>query len=219
MSVLSARRKTALTAKRFGLLLTTTCAGLVLLTACTFDAVSAPSPSPAAPSSDQRPTATSSAADIAWEKVLARFPDATRPDANYIRTPDQDAYMATIVDCLWDEGIEASLALNGGGYEFLDEYTEQVAVAEYVCKVMYPPDPSWYPVATKDQIGQIYDYFVTELTPCLEREGQAIDAPPGRQYFVDNWPHAGWNPYFSVDTADPDRTIILEEKCPPFWPG
>ncbi len=227
MSALSTRRKSASTAKRerrtldrAALLLATSCAGLLLLTACTFHDTSTPPTSPAeTPPFDQPVNAMDLAADLAWEKVLARFPDATRPDANYIRTPDQDAYMATIVDCLSDEGVEATLALNGGGYEFVDEYTEQVAVAEYICNVMYPADPSWYPIATKDQIGQIYDYFVTELTPCLEREGHAIDAPPSRQFFVDNWPHAGWNPYFSVDTSDPARTTILEEKCPPVWPG
>ncbi|WP_193509610.1 hypothetical protein [Cryobacterium sp. BB736] len=226
MSALS-MRKTASTAKRerrtfdrVALLLATTCAGLFLLTACTvYDTHASPPSPPATPSSDQPFNAMDLAADIAWEKVLVRFPDATRPDVHYIRTPEHDAYMATIVDCLSDEGVEAALAENGGGYEFLNGYTEQVAVAEYICNVMYPIDPSLYPIATKDQIGQIHDYFVTELTPCLEQEGHEIDAPPSRQYFVDNWPHAGWNPYFSVDTSDPDRTTILEEKCPPVWPG
>ena len=75
------RRNRSATLDRVALPLAMTCAGLLLLTACTFDDTSTPLTSPPeAPSFDQPLITMDLAADIAWEKVLARFPDATRPD-------------------------------------------------------------------------------------------------------------------------------------------
>lgn len=69
---------------------------------------------------------------------------------------------------------------------------------------------------TADELGFLYDYYVTSLGPCLDHEGVPFLTPPTRDRFVESG--GNWSPYDAVFTGylDADEIAMIARVCPPF---
>ena len=152
-------------------------------------------------------------ADAAWATVTDRYPDAKRPEAKFVRAFTVDQRLPVIVGCLAELGFETAISREGGGYEFLNPIPEKTELAQYVCNVRFPVNKGEVKIASELTLSDMYDYFVNELTPCLEREGFTISAPTSKAEFVETWPHQSFNPYFDIDSNLPEAQG-LAERCP-----
>ncbi|MGV8912140.1 MAG: hypothetical protein ACOH14_05925 [Rhodoglobus sp.] len=71
------------------------------------------------------PSSGDAAADAQWDRVIREFPDATRPDAEFIEWSSIDPSIGTdrLIECL---------------NEFASSAPEVAAVGHYVCFVQFP---------------------------------------------------------------------------------
>ena len=75
-------------------------------------------------------------------------------------------------------------------------------------------DPNYARPLNDEQVGYLYYYYTTELTPCLTDEGFDVSDPPSETTFVDQYSQAPWSPYDDVTTSSEDEWFALQEKCP-----
>ncbi len=151
--------------------------------------------------------------------LLEQYPDAIVPlpsDIDRIRLVDESEWAMTIAECLQSRGFTASSSNGGVSVGPLPPGQDSaLAVAQYVCSVEYPVEPT--APLTVDEVGLLYDYFVAELVPCLERNGQSIPDAPSREVFVDQYdsPNSWW-PYSFVIPRGPDDDRDLRSACPEY---
>lgn len=152
--------------------------------------------------------------------LLEQYPDAVAPlpsEIQRIRLIDESEWSDTLAECLTGKGFEA-LNSSSGGISVGPVPTGQdsaLAVAAYICSVEYPVQPS-EPLST-DEIGLLYDYFVTDLIPCLEGNGYSIPNAPSREVFVEQFGSQGpWLPYNFVFPGGPEEDRQLRAECPEY---
>jgi hypothetical protein len=93
-------------------------------------------------------------------------------------------------------------------------------IADSVCAAKNPPDPSKYGLMGKEQRGNLYDYYVRWLVPCLESSGHQLSDAPTRKAFVGASLTPGrWNPYDSISNVPLETLVQLQGKCLPWPPG
>ena len=161
--------------------------------------------------------------DQSWQGVQSQFPDAVRPDVDFVRFIDQAEWAEVIVACLVEQGVDAKVSNDGqGGYESQGVVGQEqsMEIARYVCDAKYPVDPSLTQPPTDAELDYLYNYFVDVLNPCLEREGIEVIEPPSRQAFKDSLLSPdSWSPYLAVDVRGQDEWTRLNRACPQSPPG
>jgi hypothetical protein len=193
-----------------------------LATGCA-TASSTPPPPPDELTEQQKLDAYDDFLDQSWERVTSQFPDAERPDVDFVRYIDQKEWAQVIVDCLVAEGVDAKVSTDGqGGYESQGVAGQELpmAIAGYVCDAKYPTDPSLNQPLTDAEMDYIYDYYVQVLNPCLAKEGYKTTEPPSRQAFLDAYGTSEmWAPYNIVSHPGQDEWNRINRACPQSPPG
>jgi hypothetical protein len=194
-----------------------------VLAGCTAAADSLVMPEPPPPLSEAEATAAlQQQADEAWDFVASRYPEAVRPDVAKVRYVSGDEWAQVMVDCLQEQGIDAELSEDGGyGTQGTEAQALAHDLAQYVCNVQYPTDPSLAQPLTPDEIAFIYDYYIQVQVPCLVNEGYEVEPAPSREVFADTYGTAEmWSPYNSVSPgAGPAEWRRINEACPQGLPG
>lgn len=163
------------------------------------------------------PYSLTAAADEAWARVVARFPDASRPDVQFERQVSSEEWSEVRIQCLAEQGFIAEPSEGGGVSGTVAEgQAEALAVARYVCDVRFPVDPRFTAPLTDSQLENLYSYFVGDLTECLEAEGYSIAPPPSLQVFLSTYyAPDSWSPYNEVIQNLGDRSFAdLDAGCP-----
>ncbi len=128
-----------------------------------------------------------------------------------------------------DQGFAVRVTFDGGlgpPDALSSEQSEAYELADYLCFAQYPVDQGMYKQFGDEQVEILYQYYVTELVPCLEGRGFSIASAPTPEVFRQNFP-AVWTPYDSVVTTElpEDGWEILNRACPPspsdevLWPS
>ncbi|MEL0625928.1 hypothetical protein V6245_03110 [Salinibacterium amurskyense] len=156
--------------------------------------------------------------DFEWSTVIARFPDAVRPDVPLIRYIDLHEWAPVQAECMNAEGFPDVSATPDGGLSsgtIPPGQEEAYAIAAYVCAAQYPRDPKYLTPWTDERLGMVYDYYIDKLIPCLKGEGYEPPDPPSRVTFIDGYD--GWSPYLGVVGYTQDEWFHINEICPQ-WP-
>lgn len=156
--------------------------------------------------------------DLAWERVVAVFPEAQRPRVDTVRFIDLEEWAQIQSECLQGLGFPVE-PLPDGGMSFesvaLDQQ-EALHLAVYECEAQYPVDPRLLRPLEDDEIDSLYEYLTGELAVCLNSHGHSVSETPSRESF-----RAGtksgtlqWSPYDDVVTATYDEWMELNQACP-----
>jgi hypothetical protein len=111
-------------------ILPTLVVAVIVLSGCAASApITGPTSTPSA-SSDWQHVALQEHADEVWDRVLRQFPDAVRPEAEFVGWSTQGSSEGTdrLIDCL---------------NETSQSPPEESEVAHYVCFVQYPVKPEY----------------------------------------------------------------------------
>lgn len=194
-------------------LLTAVMIGLVL-TGCTAGESVETSPDISA----EAETLVSAANDQRWDALAARYPEVVRPQVKIERLISLEEWAEVQAACLMDLGFEVSTTGDGGivSDTVPPDQAEPYAVAQYRCEARYPVDPRFVAPLTRDEVGELYDYWTGELTACLESSGQFVEPAPSRAKFVDEYLDAGptWSPYSAVRESAGQTWQEINEECP-----
>lgn len=164
--------------------------------------------SPAPVSSEAAPEGLSE-----HERMLADFAAglgiADPPEVEVVRVVHPfdffDAYEACMIEEGWGPDANGNYTTTTQG--------EALRLSTYVCTARYPKDERYTQPFSEGQQRVIYDYFVSDLIPCLGREGHVIPEPPTWEAFRDAIGTADeFVPYNFVTASDE-----LQDACP-FYP-
>ena len=155
-------------------------------------------------------------ADRDWQGVLARFPDAVRPEVAFeyvTETNRVDVRRA----CFEAAGLPIEEGHSGtpdGPVVSVNATTTTTAqeVAAYTCRVAHPDKRTSGP-PNAEQLGWIYDYLTEYYGPCLAANAIDVSPAPPRDDFVTNWPNQGWFPSNTRPMPDPEWDAALSEAC------
>lgn len=192
-------------------------AGIAMLSVTFTSCASNP---PGDPASTPSPAASSSLrlADQLWERVSAKYPDATRPSVDVVRFVDRFEWAGVVADCMTESGFEAEakpnglLAVNQDGAQGMAR-----DVAEWSCMVMYPLEDKYTRPFDEAQLQALYEYQTTTLTTCLQEAGVDVSAAPSLEVFEQTWQtNDQWSPYLDVAASalSMDQVYELSAKCP-----
>ena len=193
----------------------------VVLSGCTAPTLG-PLPPPPEMTDAERSASYEDGLDSSWESIASEYPEAVRPDVEFVRFIDKDEWAKVMVDCLIAEGMHAKLGTDGGIESFAPTgQAMAMDVARYVCNVKYPTDPALNLPPTEAELAYLYDYFALVLNPCLQAEGYEVTEPPSRQVFLDTYGTADmWSPYRWVKPdGGQDEWERINRACPQGPPG
>ena len=115
--------------------------------------------------------------------------------------------------------------------------------ANGACTIQFPPIAVKKRLKTPKQLDYIYDYYVSDLVPCMATEGFEVKNVPVRERFklISRNGLTLWSPYASLeadharvrsfvssdglaqvpvpDTVTDPRLLVLLAKCPALPPG
>ena len=151
------------------------------------------------------------------ERMLAEFAAnlgiTDPPTVEVVRIVHPFDFFDAYEECMAAEGWSP----DAGGNYGTSTQGEALRLAMYVCTARYPQDEKYTQPFSEAQQRIIYDYFVTELSPCLEREGHAVPEPPTWEAFRDAIGTANEFVPYDFVTAGPAERETLEATCP-FYP-
>jgi hypothetical protein len=164
-------------------------------------------------------------ADEAWGQLSARYPDAARPDAEFVRIVTDEEWAPAIAGCMNELGFPDVEAMDDGSVvsgEVSASQRQAYDFASYECNVRYPVDPKFSEPLTNEQIDNLYAYYKDTLAPCLEDQGYQISPAPSLQTFRQTYNSGPWLPYAEVvASVTPDELQDLYDVCPDvpsnFW--
>lgn len=143
-----------------------------------------------------------------------------RPAASPVRFALPNGWAYLVVRCMDDAGYPAVDFDREQGFVNVAR-TGEGALAWYDCLQRLPEFDTVYADFDAAELDALYDYYATQLVPCLGAAGAPVGAMPGRADFAaggegqPGW----WNPYLAIATpaslADVD---LLFEKCPAYPP-
>ncbi|PWB96435.1 hypothetical protein DF220_00185 [Salinibacterium hongtaonis] len=152
--------------------------------------------------------------------MVSQHPNAQRPDVELIRYVQPNESASAQADCLIAAGFVNTTVTPDGGVvtDFGSAaQAEPFAIAGYTCRVQYPLDPKYTAPLTNAEVMFIYDYFVEELTPCLESEGFSVTAAQSRGKFAETYESGtAWHPYEGVieSTTTNEQWWSINARCP-----
>lgn len=149
------------------------------------------------------------------EDLKAQFPGVDIPDVHLVRFIAASEYAATRVQCLTEQGFSAAVMDDGGvAYGQPPAGQEQaLAIADYLCSMRYPVDPTQNRMSD-ELLRTLYDYYVNDLIPCLEREGFRVEDIPSWTTFSEGYADTPWSPYNDVNPSTQEDWDQTNEACP-----
>lgn len=147
-------------------------------------------------------------------------------DARSVAPPREihpDDWAETYAQCLRDAGFDAE-ASRDGGVELAPVPDDQAQRLEDVgasCDEAYPIAARYDRRLEDHELTFLYEYYTTELIPCLEGHGYEGFSPPSLAEFIEiYYTEENWGPY--VDLGSPPATeneyYGLVEACPQLPP-
>ncbi|MGO0576516.1 hypothetical protein [Ornithinimicrobium panacihumi] len=160
-------------------------------------------------------------ADDAWERVVAIFPESTRPVVDTVDTISPDDWAKVQSTCLQEQGFPVKAMLDGGLF-FGDVHPDQgqaLHVAMYVCEVRFPIDAKYLTPLDDEEIERIFQYQTGPLTECLEARGHRVPEPPSFERFSAELLNGSlqWSAYGDVRVPH-QEWLELNEACPQVPP-
>jgi hypothetical protein len=139
------------------------------------------------------------------------------PNVSRIRFIDGNEWSRVMADCLTAAGFLT--ASTGEGLNSTPPRGQESAwaLAAYTCSAQYPIDPHQTRPLTDEQVGHIYDYWLTVAVPCLTAAGAVgLPDPPSRQKFIDNYGSADdpWPLYWDLAMQPGEGWDELNRLCP-----
>jgi hypothetical protein len=123
-------------------------------------------------------------------------------DVVFDRFIKADEYSKVHADCVSAQGFTATASWDGGiHYDPALPGDQQPALAEAIfrCQVKFPAHPKYAQPRTEAQIRVLYDYYVSELVPCLRREGYDPAENVSWETFLSTFnTKENWFPYNAV---------------------
>lgn len=171
--------------------------------------------------------------DFDYEGYLSTLQQAVRiddpPETDLIRVIAPDEQAQIWEECMIDAGWEVSTTFDGGltpPENMSEDQWPAYNVSDYLCLAQYPVDDSLVNHYGSKQVDLLYEYYVTDLMPCLQGRGFDVTQPPSLEAFRASWVqygtesyHAGettWFPYGGVDAGvmAMDDWEQLNASCP-----
>jgi len=92
----------------------------------------------------------------------------------------------------------------------------QISDEECLVTFIYTPEDIGY--LSSSELDYVYDYYVSELVPCLALQRLSLGFAPTRAEFSSaGW--ISWDPYTELGAdLPPSRTEAIFEACPPYPP-
>jgi len=164
--------------------------------------------------------------DGLWKRIVAEYPDATRPDVEVVRSIAPQEVGDVFASCFEDQGFAAEALPDGGVLpaQVPEEQDEALFIAQYVCTAKYPIAEQYRQPPSEDQLRTLYEYYTGQLSDCLIARGYAIDPSeaPSLATFIETYGKVGaWSPYAIVVESNPtqDQWYETEKACPQSPPG
>ncbi len=198
------------------------CAAVLMLSSCV--AIPQTTPEPTSRKTSTVPSVSAAPEDpldLLWLAYVGAYPDAERPAVELVRYISPADGAPFRVSCMHDEGFpDVSEGQDGSIASGIvpPAQNEAYAIAQYVCAVKYQIAPEYQLPFTDEQLGDLYDYYVESLIPCLDGKGYAVVDIPSRGTFVDSEYEQGWSPYQYVRDFDENEWLSVNEQCPQ-WPS
>ena len=149
--------------------------------------------------------------------VSMMYPEAELPTPERVRFVLLGERAITMQACMSEQGFGSTVS-DDGGLEY-DGVPESQAmafeIAKYSCDLMYPLDPRYTSELSSYQVQYLFEYYVLDLVPCLEREGIDVAEAPSLQRFRDTVETATmWSPYSSVVFTSQEEWDRINTVCP-----
>lgn len=150
------------------------------------------------------------------DRLESMHPEVVVPEVDRVRYVTPEEWAPALAACLTSEGFETTTHADGGIRvgTIPPEQAEAQAIAVFSCSLRYPVDPQHAVPLNDDQLYYLYDYFLSELVPCLEESGYSISAAPTWQVFQETFHSAPWSPYDDVSPIDEGDWLAINEDCP-----
>ncbi|QTX03381.1 hypothetical protein [Agromyces archimandritae] len=157
--------------------------------------------------------------DVMWDSIMARFPDAVRPEVPIVRVITDEDFAPLYEQCMHEEGFEVEVYEDTGFKAFVPEgQDEPFSLAMYICEAKYPR-PTEMGVAEDDASGHLlYSYYRDSLIQCLTDQGFEPEPLPSETKFLDAMstderydPYAGLLRTGGLNFSDWET---LNEECP-----
>jgi hypothetical protein len=191
-----------------------TLSGVLLISGCS----SAASDTYTAPPMTDQQVDAQAALDLESNRVLYLEPfGLATPNVTRIRFIDGSETPQVMADCLTAAGF--ATVTDGVGYSTTPPKGQESAwsLAAYTCSAQYPIDPHQTRPLSEEQIGHIYDYWLTIAVPCLEDAGAVgLPDPPSRQSFIDRYGSADdpWPLYWILANQPGEQWEEFNQLCP-----
>lgn len=157
------------------------------------------------------------AANERWDSLTVRSPGLARPEVEFVRASTPLDFADSYIPCMHDSGFTAVTLMIDGGIasgEIDEESLDAFLLADYTCHVRYAINPSYFQPYTEQQLELIYDFYASDLIPCITSAGFAVDDMPSFEVFVER--ELGGNPWNPVQLAagsDIDIYTAIHEAC------
>ena len=166
--------------------------------------------------------------DRYWQTIVARYPDAERPEVSIVQIQAGGNLAALLRACLRRYGTtgvsvssDGTIGVDRSATVSTPAQLKNQDIALFTCSVEYPRRDLYNSFLSDSQLGALWDYYVGFLQPCLSLSGHAVSAAPTRRGFIATYYNGSrWNPYRAISYASPragDRDI--PQRCPanPRW--
>lgn len=147
-----------------------------------------PSSTDTAPVSDSTAESDDPAALYAQEMGIEN-----PPDVEVVREVSPSEELPILVDCLTEAGFppETPADVSIPEWQIPEAQVDAFNLAEYTCKAQYPLAAQYTEPLEGEQLGVVYDFWLTETIPCLADLGYEVEEPPSRDVFIAGEP---WDP-------------------------
>lgn len=143
------------------------------------------------------------------------------PSVDVVREVQPEEYSTVLEECLTGAGFPPSTPAGSRmpEWDILEEQSAAFSLAEYVCWAQYPVAAESQSSLTDEQMGLVYDFWLSETIPCLAELGYEVAEPPSRAAFVGG---QLWDPRESTYTSVmldvqsgrwENEEIVYSEQC------
>ncbi|MGO1496891.1 MAG: hypothetical protein ACTJGQ_02500 [Agrococcus casei] len=155
-----------------------------------------------------------------WEAVVAKYPEAQRPDIESYSPASPNERPEQLADCLRQAGYPDAEAFPDGSVGVSpgpDDQELLYLISSYTCYASIPFEAVYNTPPNDSQIEWLYHYFTRELADCIDSQGYAIpNNAPSFSQFREAMTGNGseyWSPYVELPTLTPAETQTLRDVC------
>lgn len=151
-------------------------------------------------------------------------------DVDFVRYIQPEEVAIVHGEYLRQCGYEVKASGDGRSYTVDDrEFDSEQAAAYYAdvyrCNAMFPVHPVYSRHLDENQLRVVYNYYVSQLVPCLQQRGFDVGPIPSWQEFAETSYPKRWTPYHAVvrevlaSRLSPDAYEELKGDCDPNPPS